>query len=86
MNWSDEEVAEGPPGVATVTCTTPTVPAGDVALSDVALATVTPVAATPPKATEVAPATKPVPDTVTTVPPAVGPDGGDTTVTAGTLS
>lgn len=44
--------------------------------------TVTEVPAVPPKVT-LAPAANPVPEIVTPVPPAVGPDVGETTVTIG---
>ena len=51
----------------------------------VALVTVTEVAGVAPKAT-VEPAVKPVPVTVTAVPPASGPSVGVMAVTAGTVS
>lgn len=68
--------------MATVTSTAPAAWAGVVAVMEVALPTLIPVAATPPKVT-VAPATNPVPVTVTTVPPVSGPAAGETEETAG---
>ena len=70
-----------PPGVVTVTSTTP-VPAGLSAVIDVSLTTVTFVAAVVPKSTAVAPV-KPVPVIVTKVPPAVEPLVGLRPVTVG---
>lgn len=52
-------------------------PAGAIAVIEVALLTIKLVAAAPPKRTAVAPA-KPAPAMVTVVPPAVGPDAGET--------
>ena len=49
---------------------------------EVLLRTLTPVAAIPPTVA-VAPVMKPLPVIVIAVPPAVGPDAGDTPVTAG---
>jgi hypothetical protein len=72
-----------PPGVVTLTLTIPALPAGEVQYSFVPLETATFVAETPPKVT-VAPATKPVPVTVTVTPPAVGPALGETEDTVGT--
>jgi hypothetical protein len=60
-------------------------PAGEVALSEVAEVKVKLVAATVPKLTELAPV-KPEPVTVTVVPPARGPAGGLTALTAGATS
>jgi len=60
----------------TTTLTAPAAWAGVVAVMLVALTTVTPVAAVPPKVT-VAPETNPVPEIVTGVPPAAGPDAGE---------
>ena len=74
-------MAEVPPGVVTVTSTVPD-PAGEVAEMDVALFTITPVAAVVPNLTLVAPV-KPVPVTVTEVPPLVGPPEGFTALTVG---
>src|SRR5215831_2956698 len=73
-----------PPAVVTVTLTVP-VPAGLVAVILVADTNVTPVPAFAPNLT-VAPLAKPVPVMVTTVPPPVGPDEGDTPETVGTVS
>src|SRR5690348_13635324 len=81
LNWSGAPVALVPPAVVTVTSTVP-VPAGLVALSTVEDTNVTGLAAVPPNLT-VAAAVKPVPVMVTTVPPAAGPDAGDTPVTVG---
>ena len=72
-----------PAVVVTVTFWVPE-PAGAVAVREVAEATVTPLAAVVPKAT-VAPALKLVPVTVTVVPPAAGPEVGETPVTVGGL-
>ena len=69
-------LVEVPPGVVTVTFTAPAVPAGVVAVIWVAEFTSTPVAALAPNFT-VAPLTKPVPVTVTDVPPAAGLEDGD---------
>lgn len=82
--WSAAEDGDVPPGVVTVTLTVPD-PAGAVAVISVAETTDTPVAAAVPKLT-VAPATNPVPVTVTMVPPAVTPPIGLSPVTAGTAS
>ena len=76
MYWSAALVALLPPGVVTVTSTVPTVPAGAVAVIVVELVTVK-VAAAVPKSTAVAPV-KPVPVTVTVVPPALVPELGAT--------
>ena len=82
VNWSLADVALVPPGVVMVTSTEPA-PAGEVAVIDVELLTVTPVAAVPPNLT-VALEAKPVPVIETVVPPAAGPDEGETPVTDGT--
>jgi len=84
VNWSAEEVDEVPLPVVTVTSTEPAAPAGDVASRRVDDSTVTAVAAVVPKDT-VAPGTNPVPETVTTVPPAAGPPAGERPVTIGPL-
>jgi hypothetical protein len=81
VNWSSAELAEVPPDVVTVT-TTVSVPGGEVAVSDVELKTFTAVAATVPKST-VASLAKPVPVTVTTVPPVTAPLSGLMPVTVG---
>jgi len=74
-------VALVPPGVVTVTSTTP-VPTGEVALIVVALTKVKLVAAVVPNWTAVAPV-KFVPVIVISVPPANGPDVGLRPVTVG---
>ena len=70
-----------PAGVVTVTLTVP-VPADEVAVIEVAELTTTPVAAAVPNLTAVAPV-KLLPEIVTLVPPAAGPDFGDREVTQG---
>jgi hypothetical protein len=74
-----------PPGVVTVTATLLADAAGVENVSDVVEFTVTEAAGmvVPPMVTEVFPATKFVPVTVTLVPPAVGPNAGDSDVTVG---
>src|SRR5215467_3205038 len=69
-------------GLVTVTVTEPAALAGVVAVMEVLLVTLTPVAAELPNMT-VAPATNPVPDNVTWVPPAGVPEFGETAVGAG---
>ena len=69
-------VDDDPKGVVTVTSTAP-VPAGDVAVIAVSEITVKVVAATDPNLTEVAPV-NPLPLRLTTVPPAAGPEFGET--------
>jgi len=81
VNWSAVEVALVPPGVVTVTLTVPAVSAGLKAVMEVALLMML-VAAVVPNSTDVAPV-KLVPVMVTLVPPAAGPDVGDTLVTVG---
>jgi hypothetical protein len=81
VNRSAALVALVPPGVVTVTSTVP-VPVGEVALMLVALLTVKLEAAVVPNFTALAPV-KPVPVTVTVVPPVVGPELGPMPVTAG---
>ena len=71
-----------PPGFVTTTLTEPLACAGVVALIDVLPTTVTLVAGVPPKLT-VAPEANPVPEIETVVPPAVGPDAGETLLTTG---
>jgi hypothetical protein len=68
----------------TLTFTTP-LPAGLVAVQLLVLAQLTPVAAVAPKRTLVAPAVvlKPLPASVTSVPPVLGPLAGLTLVTVG---
>ncbi|GFE12091.1 hypothetical protein Sgleb_01380 [Streptomyces glebosus] len=70
-----------PLGVVTVTCTVP-LPTGLVAVIWVSELTTKDAACVAPKRTAVAPV-KPVPVTVTAVPPAVEPDVGETDVTVG---
>jgi hypothetical protein len=84
VNLSAELVVEVPADVVTVTSTAPVDPAGALAVSEVAELTLNEVAATEPNLTAVAPV-KPVPVTVTEVPPAVGPEDGLTEVTVGVL-
>jgi hypothetical protein len=67
--------------VVTLISTVP-VPAGDLAVIDVEELTVKLLAAVAPKVTAVAPE-NPVPVIVTDVPPAPGPDVGETAATAG---
>ena len=71
-----------PFGVTTCTLIDPAASAGDATVNDVSETTVNEVPATFPNNTDVAPV-KPVPVTVTTVPPADGPEAGETPVTAG---
>lgn len=66
----------------TMTFTAPAAWAGVVAVIEVLLTSVTPVAAVPPRLT-VAPARKPVPVTVTAVPPLIVPELGVIEVTVG---
>ena len=81
VNWSAAEVALVPPGVVTVISTVP-VPAGDFMVREVGEATTRTVPAVDPNLTDVAPV-KPVPVTVTVVPPAAGPPVGEIPVTVG---
>jgi len=74
-------VALVPPGVVTVTSTTPE-PAGEFAVIEAALTTVRLVAAVVPNLTAVVPV-KFVPVIATSVPPASGPDVGLRPVTVG---
>ena len=68
--------------MVTITSLAPAVPAGVVAVMVVGLTTVTLVAELPPTVT-VAPVMKLVPEIVIGVPPAAGPEVGDTAVTVG---
>jgi hypothetical protein len=68
VNWSPEVAALVPPTVVTVTSTVP-VPAGETAVIELAELTVKLVALVAPNLTAFAPV-KPVPLTVTVVPPA----------------
>ena len=82
VNWSlGALIAEVPLGVVTVTSTVP-VPAGEVTVRLVAVTPLIEVPALVPKCTAVAPV-KPVPLTVTEVPPAASPFEGLTPVTVG---
>ena len=81
MNWSAALVVEVPPPVVTVTSTVP-VPAGAGTVIEVVELTVAGDAALFPNFTAVTPL-KLVPVIVTDVPPAVGPEVGDTAVTVG---
>ncbi len=81
-NWSATPVGDVPWSVVTVTSTEPVEPGGATAEIVVPEPTTTLVAAAVPKRT-VAPGAKPVPSTITAVPPAGGPPLGDTPVTVG---
>ena len=84
VNWSAALVVLVPAGVVTVMSTVPNDPAGEVALSCPGETSETLDAGELPKSTSnVLPATKPVPVTVTTVPPVDGPEDGLTEVTVG---
>ena len=74
-----------PPGAVTVTLTMPAALAGVMNVSTLAFCTVTLAGGitVPPMVTEVWPATKPVPLTVTLVPPPVGPKPGDNSAAVG---
>ena len=84
MNWSAAVIAEVPPVVVTLTSTVPPDPnpLGEVTVIWVAELTVKLPASTEPNWTSVAPV-KFVPVIVTVVPPAPGPDVGDTEVIVG---
>jgi hypothetical protein len=82
VNWSALTAALVPEGTVTKTSTEPAAPAGATAVILVDDDTLKLVAGTVPKSTWVAPL-KPVPLTVTDVPPAVGPDVGEMEVTVG---
>src|ERR1700686_4546395 len=75
-------MSEVPPGVVTVTSTVAAASAGEVMEIEVEELTTSPVPAVLPNFTTVAPV-KPVPVTVTGVPPVVGPELGLTAVTVG---
>ena len=86
MNLSADEVAVVPAVVVSVISTAPGEPAtGEVATHVVAEEQTTELADTPPNRPVVAPGTKPVPLTVTTVPPDSGPLVGVMPVTARAL-
>jgi hypothetical protein len=80
--WSADEVVEVPLGVVTVIFTVPADSAGAQAKIDPSSFTTKFVAATLPNHTWLAPV-KPLPSTVTGLPPAVDPVAGLTSVTAG---
>jgi hypothetical protein len=82
VNWSAGEIAEVPPTVVTVTSTVPAELAGEVAVTSVSESTVKPAAGVVPKVTAAA-SLKPVPEIVTEVPPAVGPEVGAIELTVG---
>lgn len=83
MNLSKVDVALIPEGVVTSTSTGPeVVVVGDAAVMDVGEFTVKLVASIDPKATAVAPV-NPVPVMATDVPPAIGPEAGESPVTTG---
>jgi hypothetical protein len=82
VNASAALVAEVPAGVVTVTSTDPDDPAGDTAVKVVDEVTLNDTAAIDPNLTAVAPL-KPLPVTVTEVPPAIEPVFGLTFVTVG---
>lgn len=71
------------PDVVTVTFTLPALPPGEMTVRLVLDETVTALPGVEPKSTFVEPGTKLVPETVTLVPPATGPDEGFTAVTVG---
>src|SRR5262249_20192628 len=77
VNWSAELVALVPPGPETVMSTVPADSAGATAVICPSLSTEKLGAATPPKSTSVVPVNC-APAIVTLVPPAVGPEFGDT--------
>jgi hypothetical protein len=85
LNWSAMLVTEVPPGVVTVRSTVAGSSAGEVTVQLMVVQT-TEVAAVAPKLTVLDPATKPVPVTVTTVPPPTGPTVGEMEVTPGATS
>jgi hypothetical protein len=80
-NWSAALVALVPPAVVTVTLTVP-LPDGEVAVMELELLTVKVAAAVFPNLTALVPV-KPVPVTVTEVPPPDGPEEGLTELTVG---
>jgi hypothetical protein len=82
VNLSAATIALVPPGVVTLTSTTPAIWAGEVMVILVLEFTVRLVPAVVPNLTAVAPV-NPVPVIVTTVPPAVGPLAGEMAVTVG---
>ena len=79
-------LADVPPGVVTVTSTTPASSAGEVAMQAVAREQLAEVPADDPKDTVAVPMMNPVPEMVTTVEPAGGPEVGVMAVTTGRAS
>src|SRR5262245_44012399 len=77
-------VPDSAPGFVTTTFTAPFECAGVTAVIVVLPTTLTFVAEAPPKLTD-APEAKPVPEIVTEVPPAAGPDAGETPPTIGAV-
>jgi hypothetical protein len=75
-----------PPGVVTVTSTTPADSPGEVAVHEVDDEQLTEVPDEVPNLAVLEPTTKPVPVMVTTVPPAIGPATGVIPVTLGVAS
>jgi hypothetical protein len=75
-----------PPGVVTVTSTTPADSPGEVAVHEVDDEQLTEVPDEVPNLAVLEPTTKPVPVMVTTVPPAIGPATGVIPVTLGVES
>jgi hypothetical protein len=82
VNLSDVLVVDVPAAVVTVMSTVPAAPLGDTAVMEDVLTTVYEVAAVAPNCTAVAPM-KPVPVSVTEVPPTVPPVVGASPVTVG---
>ena len=79
--------AEVPPAFVTVTGTVPGTCAGDVYVSDVpSVAIVSGVIGAEPSTETVEPAVKPVPVTVTAVPPPAGPTSGSMSVSTGAVA
>ncbi len=85
MNLSADDVAEVPPGVVTIRSAVPTSPGGEVT-AQLVVVHMTLDALVEPKLAVVLPVTKPVPVTVTTVPPESGPTFGAIPVTVGIVS
>ena len=75
-----------PPGVVTVTSTTPADSPGEVAVHEVDDEQLTEVPDEAPNLAVLEPTTKPVPEMVTTVPPAIAPATGVIPVTLGVAS
>jgi hypothetical protein len=82
VNTSAEDTEEVPPGVVTTTFTCPGACAGETTFSTVGDVNVTGWARAVPKLT-VAVEVKPLPVTVTLVPPVLGPVAGEMAVTDG---